>query len=160
MSVVGILRVTVAAVVLVAAAVLPAGHAVAPAAASCVPTRADALGPFYKPNAPMRTRVGSGHVLKGTVLSAANCAAIPGARIEVWMAGPDADYADEFRATLIADAQGQYRFESHRPPPYSGRPPHIHVRVNVPGYQTLVTQYYPKPGQSEGTFDLVLASGR
>jgi protocatechuate 3,4-dioxygenase beta subunit len=149
----------VAAVVLSASAGLPSDYGSALAAA-CAPTRPDALGPFYKPNAPVRTTVGSGHVLRGTVRSAANCAAIPGARVEIWMAGPDADYADEFRATLFCDAQGQYRFESHRPPAYSGRPPHIHVRVSASGHQTLVTQYYPRPGQSEGTFDLVLAPAR
>ncbi len=42
------------------------------------------------------------------------------------------------------------------PPPYSGRPPHIHLRVSADGYQTLVTQYYPADGRAEGAFDLVL----
>ncbi|MDR7418320.1 MAG: carboxypeptidase regulatory-like domain-containing protein [Armatimonadota bacterium] len=130
------------------------------AAQACVPTRADALGPFYKPGAPVRSKVGSGHVLRGTVRSAANCAPIPGARVEVWMAGPDGEYADEYRATVIADAQGRYRFESHVPPPYAGRPSHIHVRASAAGFQTLVTQYYPSVGQTEGTFDLVLVGVR
>jgi protocatechuate 3,4-dioxygenase beta subunit len=42
---------------------------------------------------------------------------------------------------------------------YGGRPPHIHVRVFAPGFQTLVTQHYPTAGQTEATFDLVLLPG-
>jgi protocatechuate 3,4-dioxygenase beta subunit len=139
---------------------VPSPGPAALAAPSCTATRSDMLGPFYKPGAPVRSKVGTGHVLRGTVRSAANCAAISGARVEVWMAGPHGNYADEFRATMISDAQGLYRFESHVPPPYSGRPPHIHVRVSAAGYQTLVTQYYPGPGQTEATFDLVLNPAR
>jgi protocatechuate 3,4-dioxygenase beta subunit len=150
----------VAAVLSVTAAgalYLPEGaRAQAPPAASCVPTRPDALGPFYKPNAPVRSRVGVGHVLRGTVRSASNCNILPGARIEFWLAGPNAEYGDDYRATVFADAQGQYRFESHVPPGYAGRPPHIHIRASASGHQPLVTQYYPARGQTEGTFDLVL----
>jgi len=127
-----------------------------PAATSCVPTRPDALGPFYKPNAPVRARVGTGHVLRGTVRSVSNCRAISGARVEFWLAGPNAEYGDDYRATVFSDAQGQFRFESHLPPGYAGRPPHIHIRASAAGHQALVTQYYPARGQTEGTFDLVL----
>ena len=144
-----------------AARVVPAGAANAlPSAASCTPTPADMLGPFYKPNAPVRSRVGSGHELRGTVRSAATCGSLSGVRVEFWMAGPDAEYRDDYRATVVADPQGQYRFESHVPPGYAGRPPHIHVRVAAAGYQTFVTQYYPKPGQTSGVLDLVLVPAR
>jgi protocatechuate 3,4-dioxygenase beta subunit len=81
---------------------------------------------------------------------------IPDATIEFWLAGPDGAYADEYRATVIVDQNGAYRFESHAPPPYSGRPPHIHVRVTAPGYQELVTQHYSQQGQTQAIFDLVL----
>jgi hypothetical protein len=37
----------------------------------CTPTPADALGPFYLPDAPVRAKVGHGYVLRGTVRSAA-----------------------------------------------------------------------------------------
>jgi len=57
------------------------------AVAACVPTRPDIQGPFYKPNAPVRTVVGTGHVLTGTVRSAAHCDPIAQARIEFWLAG-------------------------------------------------------------------------
>ena len=123
---------------------------------SCAPTRSDALGPFYKPNAPVRASVGSGHVLAGAVRSITGCTPIAGARVEFWLAGPNGQYDDDHRATITTDAGGRYGFASNFPPPYSGRPPHIHVRVTADRHQTLVTQYYPSPGETQGTFDLVL----
>ncbi|HKP52740.1 MAG TPA: hypothetical protein VJ183_08800 [Chloroflexia bacterium] len=123
---------------------------------SCAPTRPDGEGPYYKPNAPERTSVGTGHVLKGLVKSTKDCSPIPGARIEFWQVGPDAQYDDDHRATMHLEASGAYSFESNFPPGYEGRPPHIHVKVSAQGYQTLTTQYYPADGETEGTFDLVL----
>ncbi len=125
------------------------------AAAACVPTRPDIQGPFYKPDAPVRTTVGTGHVLTGTVRSAAHCDPVAHARIEFWLAGPAGRYEDAYRATVVADAAGRYQFTSNFPPPYSGRS-HIHIRVSAPHHQVLVTQYYLKAGQTTGVFDLVL----
>jgi protocatechuate 3,4-dioxygenase beta subunit len=122
----------------------------------CAPTVPDAEGPFYKPNAPLRNSVGKGYALSGTVISSKDCSPIQQARLELWMAGPDGEYKDEFRATLIVNDSGEYRFESHRPPSYLGRPPHIHIRVTADGYQTLITQHYPAKGSSNEKFDLVL----
>lgn len=121
-----------------------------------MPTRPDALGPFYKPNAPLRNSVGSGYKLSGTVMSSEDCSPIPQARIEFWMAGPDGAYRDDYRATVIADEAGEYNFESHKPPSYLSRPPHIHMRVTAEGFKTLITQHYPKDGANSGEFDLVL----
>jgi hypothetical protein len=124
--------------------------------ATCEATAPDQLGPFYIPGAPVRSSVGVGHQLHGVVLSVVNCAPISAAQIEFWQVGPNGEYDDDHRATLLTDADGGFAFESNFPPPYSGRPPHIHMRVSADGYETLVTQYYPQEGQSEGTFDLVL----
>ena len=129
-------------------------------AGSCKPTEPDALGPFYKPGAPVRASVGKGYVLEGTVRAARDCAPIEGAAIELWLAGPDGGYGDAHRAKVIADGKGAFRFESHVPPPYSGRPPHIHLRVSARGFDTLVTQHYPEEGQRKGTFDVVLVPVR
>jgi len=130
------------------------------AAGTCKPTEPDELGPFYKPGAPVRASVGKGYVLEGTVRSARDCAPIKGAAIELWLAGPDGGYGDAYRATVIADRKGAYRFESHVPPPYYGRPPHIHLRVSARGFDTLVTQQYPEEGRRNGTFDVVLVPVR
>jgi protocatechuate 3,4-dioxygenase beta subunit len=123
---------------------------------ACEPTPPDALGPFYVPGAPEQSSVGQGHLLRGVVRSSEDCAAIPGALLEFWLAGPDGEYGDAYRATLFAGEDGAYTFESNPPPPYSGRPPHIHLRVTADGYEPLVTQYYPDPGQTEGSLDPVL----
>jgi len=126
----------------------------------CTPTRPDTLGPFYKADAPQRSSVGKGYLLTGRVKSSADCSPIKAARIEFWMAGPDGDYADRYRATISSDQAGAYRFESHFPPPYYGRPPHIHIKVSAEGFRTLVTQHYPAGGANTATSDLVLIPER
>lgn len=126
-------------------------------AAVCQLTPADMLGPFYTPDAPLRSKVGDGYLLSGVVRSINGCQAIPNARVELWMAGVDGVYTDAYRATILTGADGVYRFESHFPPPYSNRPPHIHLRISASGYQPLVTQHYPQPGTTEAVFDVVLA---
>ena len=63
-------------------------HAAAGEPANCKPTQPDMLGPFYEPGAPVRTSVGSGYVLSGTVLAAQECKPIRKAHIEFWLANP------------------------------------------------------------------------
>jgi catechol 1,2-dioxygenase len=133
------------------------GAASGPAAAPvCRPTPPDALGPFYVPGAPLRASVGTGYVLSGRVRAARTCRAIPRARIEFWLANADGEYDDAHRATVIAGRRGGYRFTSSKPPAYSSRPPHIHLRVSARGYRTLVTQHYPRANRSSAVFNLVL----
>jgi protocatechuate 3,4-dioxygenase beta subunit len=122
----------------------------------CTPTTPDALGPFYKPKAPLRNSVGKGYELSGMVMSSKDCSPVMQARIELWMAGPDGEYKDDYRATVVANESGEYQFESHPPPSYLRRPPHIHIRVTADGFKTLITQLYPEDGSSSGEFDLVL----
>jgi protocatechuate 3,4-dioxygenase beta subunit len=126
------------------------------AASGCRPTPPDSLGPFYEPDAPVRSKVGSGYVLSGRALAARTCRAIPRARIELWLANAQGEYDDAHRATLIAGRRGGYRFESSKPPSYQSRPPHIHIRVVARGFRTLVTQHYPRANRSSAVFNLVL----
>jgi len=126
----------------------------------CLPTEPDSLGPFYEPDAPLRSSVGNGYVLTGKVQSAVDCAPIPRAKIEFWMANPEGQYDDQHRATVIADQTSGYRFESGSPPDDGFRPPHIHLRVTAEGFKPLVTQHYPAEGTSEARFDLVLIPDR
>lgn len=125
-------------------------------AVDCPPTEEDMMGPFYRPNAPIRSTVGTGYLLQGMVQSSKNCAPVPGAVVELWLAGPDREYDDAHRATIIADASGKYRFESNVPPPIEGRPPHIHLRITAKGFTALVTQHYPIAGTNSSLFDVVL----
>ena len=127
-----------------------------PSSASCAPTKPDALGPFYTPDAPLRAKVGEGYLLQGMVRSASNCQLLARAMIEFWLTGPDGKYGDAYRARVVVEETGRYTFESNRPVPYAGRPAHIHIRVTAAGHRTLVTQHYPITGQHQATFDLVL----
>ena len=67
-----------------AALMLVAAASAAFGAKACPPTPSDEIGPFYRPNAPLRSKIGTGYVLSGTVLSAVDCRPVKGARIEVW----------------------------------------------------------------------------
>jgi protocatechuate 3,4-dioxygenase beta subunit len=127
---------------------------------TCKPTETDMLGPFYKPGAPVRSAVGKGYIMAGTVKSAGDCSVIKDARIEFWLVNPEGSYDDDHRATVFSDVKGSYRFESNTPQPYFGRPPHIHIMVSAEGYKTLITQHYPEKGKTRATFDLVLIPSR
>ena len=130
-------------------------HAEMPAYA-CEPTVEDELGPLYVPGATTRHQIGSGYLLMGTVRSAADCTPIAGARIEVWMAGPQGRYGDDWRATLFSGGNGSYYFQSHLPPSYGTGLPHIHIKVSRDGFKALITQHYPAKDAGEGMFDLVM----
>ena len=126
----------------------------------CPPTPEDLKGPFYKPDAPVRDSVGSGYTLQGTVKSALDCSPIADAKIEFWQAAPNGRYDDHHRATLFPGPSGTYRFETHMPPEYGFRPPHIHIRVEADGFDVLVTQHYPAKGSRNDRFNLVLTPRR
>lgn len=143
-------------VTLAAAASLLLCAAASAYAAKCTPTHWDEIGPFYRPNAPVRSSIGKGYVLSGTVRSSQDCSVIPNARIEVWQTGPNGDYSDAYRATMFSDKQGRYRLQTSPPTGYAARPPHIHMLVDAKGFEGLITQHYPKQGAREATFDLVL----
>jgi protocatechuate 3,4-dioxygenase beta subunit len=128
----------------------------APAAAVCAPTRPDAEGPFYKPNAPERESTGRGLVVSGVVRSSGDCRPIPGVRIEWWSANVRGEYDDQHRAIQRGDGEGRYRYETNLPGRYPGRPLHLHVRVAAPGHRTLITQLYPASGQTSLAVDFVL----
>jgi protocatechuate 3,4-dioxygenase beta subunit len=128
----------------------------APAQPRCAATAPDMEGPFYKPGAPLREATGTGLAVSGSVKAAATCAPIKGARVEWWQASPRGDYDDAHRGSLLTGDGGAYRFDTDFPPPYSGRPSHIHVKALAAGYRPLTTQLYPKSGDRVVTFDLVL----
>ena len=87
---------------------------------------------------------------------------IAGAILSVWLASPSGKYDNQdaagnpisippaqhvLRGRITADAVGYYSFTCLRPGNYSigggvYRPAHIHVKVEAPGFQTLITQLY------------------
>jgi catechol 1,2-dioxygenase len=105
----------------------------------------------------VRGKVGTGgYALRGRVLSLATCRPIARARIEFWLVNEQGEYDDAHRATVVTGRNGRYRFESNKPIGYSGRPPHIHIRVAARGFRTLVTQHYPRASSTSAVFPLVL----
>lgn len=90
--------------------------------------------------------------LEGTVRDLAG-RPVSGAQVEIWQcdhAGHyhhpgDGDRADNRfqgfgRFTVAAD--GRYSFRTIRPVPYTGRTPHIHVKVRLGSRELLTTQVY------------------
>lgn len=80
---------------------------------------------------------------------------IVGARIEIWQADAGGVYRhpDDRRSQAVdphfaghgvgeTSDQGDVTFATILPVPYTGRPPHIHVRISAPGHKTLTTQLY------------------
>ena len=122
----------------------------------CAPTAPDVEGPFYKAGAPLREGTGRGLAVSGSVKSAATCAPIKATRVEWWQANARGEYDDTHRGSLLTGDDGIYRFDTDFPPPYSGRPSHVHVKALAPGYRPLTTQLYLKGGERAVTFDLVL----
>ena len=147
------------------AASLLAGCGTAPAQESlaCMPTEADAMGPFYVSDAPVvddlnrHGKSGDSLTLKGRVLSAAgDRQPLASARIEIWQTDGDGDYhpddngtygdyADEeidLRGTVVSDENGQFAVKTLVPGAYFPRPRHFHFRITAPDHVPLVTQLY------------------
>ena len=128
----------------------------APAAPGCRPTPSDSFGPFGRGSPPLRSAIGTGHVLTGVVLSALDCKPLARARVELWQAGRNGRYSRATSATVLTDAAGRFRFQGPPPWRYSAER-HIHLRVVAPVHEILVTRYVVREGARRGTVRLVLA---
>lgn len=126
---------------------------------SCgLPTPEDIEGPFYKPGAPLRANLvepdssAEKLIVTGLVLSMSACRPLAGVRLDFWHANDKGEYdalGFRYRGIVETDAQGRYRLETNLPPPYLGRPRHIHVKTQARGGPLLTTQLY-FPGESRG----------
>ena len=90
-------------------------------------------------------------LLSGVVRSA-DCKPLAGVKLDFWQADAQGDYDNQgyrYRGVVSTDAEGRYRLETNLPPPYMGRPRHIHVKLQRPGGKVLTTQLY-FPGESRG----------
>ncbi len=137
-------------------------------------TTSDLLGPFYRPNSPVRNNLvvaSNNHpkiVLKGSVRHDDCITPYKGAKIEIWHCSPEGVYdndSDQFlyRGTTYCNELGQYAFTTQMPVPYldgpvNYRPAHIHLLISAPGYQSLITQIYfkgdPHIEEVEGLLEL------
>lgn len=128
------------------------------------PTPSQTEGPFYPVALPVDTdfdllRNGNAHYtrgqpawVEGTVVDAAGVP-VSGAVVEIWQCdhaghyhhpgdGGRADPAFQGFGRVSVGRDGRYRFRTIKPMPYSGRTPHIHVKVRLDRRDLLTTQLY------------------
>ncbi|KXJ94346.1 Intradiol ring-cleavage dioxygenase [Microdochium bolleyi] len=163
-------------------------HAAKDGAAPATPSTV--LGPFYRTDAPIlpngssivsadayKLWAGKGNdmtcLVSGRVLSATTGDPLPGAMVDLWLAGPDGLYEQQsvavpdmnLRGRFQTDAEGHYSVYCVRPTPYGipddgpggallnmldrhpWRPAHIHFIVSAPGHNTLTTQVFDREGE-------------
>lgn len=135
---------------------LAASAVAAPRADRCPPSQPDAFGPFGRGAPPVRAKIGTGHVLTGTILSALDCRPLARARVELWQANRNGRYTRATSATVVTDRGGHFRFEGPNPPAYEGREGHIHIRVLATAHEPLLARYVPARGARSGSVRLVL----
>lgn len=137
------------------------------------PTPAQTEGPFYPVHWPADQdadllrhgqaapyREGRPAWLEGVVTDTAG-RPLGGATVEIWQCDADGHYrhpgdgdrmdpAFQGCGRVTVGADGRYRFRTIRPAPYSGRTPHIHVKVRHDGRERLTTQLYARgdPGNA------------
>lgn len=121
-------------------------------------------GPFYSPGSPERSSLieegmpGIPVIILGRVFNQ-DCNPIPGAKLDFWLADVDGEYDNigyRLRGHVYTDREGNYTLESIEPTTYTGRPPHIHVKVfSSDGEEMLTTQMYF--AGSEGSADVSAA---
>ena len=128
------------------------------------PTPAQTEGPFYPVVLPddtdfdllaqgkLRYTRGTATWLAGAVTDTTG-RPLRGAVVEIWQCdqqghyhhpgdGGSADPAFQGFGRVVAGSDGTYRFRTIRPAPYSGRTPHIHVKVRLAQRELLTTQLY------------------
>lgn len=151
------------AAALLAASVVFTGVRAQPAAARRL-TPAQTEGPFYPVRLPADTDYdllrngglaysrGSPAWVEGSVTDRAG-QPVAGAQVEIWQCddaghyhhpgdGDRADPAFQGFGRVAVGRDGAYRFHTIRPVPYSGRTPHIHVKVKLGARELLTTQLY------------------
>jgi protocatechuate 3,4-dioxygenase beta subunit len=128
------------------------------------PTPAQTEGPFYPVNFPKDSDFdllrngtltytrGQPAWMEGSVTDLQG-KPLAGAQVEIWQCdeaghyhhpgdGAKADRAFQGFGRVTVSADGSYRFRTIRPVAYSGRTPHIHVKVKLGARDLLTTQLY------------------
>jgi catechol 1,2-dioxygenase len=120
-------------------------------------TTNDILGPFYRPQAPIRSDMtfdglaGTRLTIKGRVFGPDCTTPLPNAQVEVWHCDTAGEYDNEtaafrHRARQFTNAQGEYAFRTILPGKYLNgrlyRPSHVHYRVTEQGSRELISQIY------------------
>ena len=128
------------------------------------PTPSQTEGPYYPVALPADTdgdllRNGTARYAKGQAawitgtVTDTRGTPLAGGVVEIWQCDQDGHYhhpGDGGRADptfqgfgkVTLGKDGGYRFRTLKPAPYSGRTPHIHVKVKLDGQELLTTQFY------------------
>lgn len=139
-------------------------------ASSCTITPSNVQGPFWQDLALMRQDISEG--LAGfpvtliiQVIDSSTCSPVSGAVVDIWHDSPDGRYSGFqsegtlgltfLRGIQVTGPTGLVRFETVYPGWYTGRTPHIHLKVNPTSSTELTTQLYLDDGISERLFALV-----
>lgn len=121
-------------------------------------TTTDILGPFYRPNAPLRNDMrianakGQQVILSGQIKHKDCITPLKNACVEIWHCDGDGIYDNDspdfkYRAKTFCNENGNYSFNTIIPVPYEVgggiiRPAHFHIMFSAEGYQSLITQLY------------------
>lgn len=149
---------------LIAATAAPAWLTPALAQQALRPTPSQTEGPYYPVALPADTdfdllRTGSVAYGQGQpawvegVVTDTRGTPVSGAVVEIWQCdqaghyhhpgdGGKADPAFQGFGRVAVGKDGRYRFRTLKPAPYSGRTPHIHVKVKLDRHELLTTQMY------------------
>ncbi len=142
-------------------------------------TTTDILGPFYRPDAPVRSNMrianATGQLIELTgKIKHKDCKTpLKNAVVELWHCDGNGVYDNEspefkYRAKTYADENGNYSFQTIFPVPCDAgggnlRPAHFHMMVSAPDYQSLITQLYftgDKNIANDGSASLPAAKNR
>jgi len=118
-------------------------------------TSQDMLGPFFRKDAPFRNDIRyAKHKTEiplkviGQVFGADCKTPLSDVLIDIWHCDDEKHYdmtSEEYkcRGRFYTNENGAYWFETFIPPPYQGRPKHIHYLIHKSdNHQELVTQLY------------------
>jgi protocatechuate 3,4-dioxygenase beta subunit len=122
----------------------------------CVLTATMTEGPFYVDEALVRRDIRDGRegaelALRLKVVDAATCAVLPGAAVDLWHCDAQGNYsatssanANErfLRGRQVAGADGIVEFVTIYPGWYSGRTPHIHMKVLLGAREVATSQLF------------------
>ncbi len=137
------------------------------------PTPSQMEGPYYPvalpkdtdydllKNGPMSYGKGEPAWVSGTVVDVAG-KPVAGAQVEIWQCdaaghydhpadGSKIDPAFQGFGKVVVGADGSYKFRTIKPVPYTGRTPHIHVKVKLGSKELLTSQLYVQddPGNAK-----------
>ena len=132
--------------------------------ASCVLTPEQTEGPYYLEDSKNRSDVTEGRpglplLLNLIVQDADSCEPVENATVEIWhtdalgaYSGVDGDSGTFMRGGQNGGREGKVSFRTVYPGWYSGRAPHIHVKVHLSGNEVHTGQFYFPDGVSRAVY--------